>query len=241
MKKLAVILMSLFLLSSCSSANKSNTVEGQVNAAAPEAASPAAAAGVPEASAASADVLARLLQPETMVDRAPDKFFVDVKTTKGTFRIEVQRTWARLGVDRFYNLVKAGFYTDIGLFRMVPGFVIQFGIHGSPLVNDVWRENTITDEMGTESNVRGTLTFAKGGKNSRTTQLFINIADNPRLDQMGFPPIGKVVSGMEVIDSLNFEYGERPDQGKIQKEGNMYLRSKFPNLDYIESMTIVEE
>ncbi len=234
MKKLFFLVIAASLLTSCSSAEK-KAVENQ-----PGNSAPAAVQNAQPAAAMDDAALAKLLVVEDLNEPAPKLFYVDVKTTKGTFRIEVNHSWAHKGVDRFYNLVKAGYFTDIAFFRMVEGFVIQFGIHGSPLVNDVWREARIQDDVGVESNVRGTLTFATSGRNSRTTQLFINIADNPRLDSMGFAPIGKIVSGMEVVDSLNFEYGERPDQGRIHKEGNKYLREKFPNLDYIESMTIVD-
>lgn len=184
--------------------------------------------------------LSRLLQPENLNEKAPDQFQVDVKTTKGVIRLELTRAWAPKGVDRFYNLVKAGYFTDIALFRMVKGFVVQFGIHGSPLVSSVWREANIADDPVVETNARGTIVFATAGADTRTTQLFINLADNTRLDGMGFAPIGKIVSGMDIVDSLNFEYGERPNQMRIQKEGNAYLKPNFPNLDYIESMTIAK-
>lgn len=185
--------------------------------------------------------MARLLAPEALGDRAPDLFSVEAETTKGRIVIELRRDWAPIGVDRFYNLVKAGFFSDIALFRMVKGFVVQFGIHGTPLVSSVWREAMLKDDPVKESNVRGTLTFATGGPDTRTTQLFINLADNAMLDSKGFAPIGKITSGMDIIDSLNYEYGERPNQGRIQKEGNAYLKDKFPNLDYIVSMKLVEQ
>ena len=181
---------------------------------------------------------AKLLNPDEFKDIAPDQFNVIVKTTKGDFKLELHRDWAPNGVDRFYNLVKGGFFSDIAMFRMVRGFVVQFGIHGSPLVSGAWREANIKDDPVRETNAKGTLTFATAGRDTRTTQLFINLQDNKRLDQMGFSPIGKIVEGMDVIEKLNFEYGERPNQGRIQGQGNAYLKTQFPNLDYIISMTI---
>ena len=181
---------------------------------------------------------AKLLNPAGLNETAPAQFNVIAKTTKGNVKIELHRDWSPQGVDRFYNLVKSGYFTDIAMFRMVRGFVVQFGIHGSPLVSDAWIDATIPDEPVQQTNAKGTITFAKGGPNSRTTQLFINLADNGRLDQMGFPPIGKIVEGMDVIESLNFEYAERPNQGMIHKKGNEYLKSQFPNLDYIISMSL---
>lgn len=185
--------------------------------------------------------LARLLTPEALTEQAPDLFQVDVETTKGKIVLELHREWAPQGVDRFYNLVKAGFFKDIALFRMVKNFVVQFGIHGTPIVSSVWRDARISDDPVKMSNVRGTLTFATAGANTRTTQLFINLGDNGMLDSQGFAPIGKVISGMEIVDGLNYEYGERPNQGKIQSDGNSYLKDKFPALDYIVSMKIAEQ
>ena len=181
---------------------------------------------------------ARLLNPADFKETAPDNFVVLVKTTKGDLKIELHRDWSPNGVDRFYNLVKGGFFSDIAFFRMVRGFVVQFGIHGSPLVSEAWRDANISDDPVKETNARGTLVFATAGPNTRTTQLFINLNDNRNLDRMGFSPIGKVVEGMDIIDSLNYEYAERPNQGAIQRDGNTYLKAQFPNLDYIESMTV---
>ena len=182
--------------------------------------------------------IARLLNPDDLHETAPDVFNVRFRTTKGDIAIELHRDWSPNGVDRFYNLVKAGFFRDIAFFRMVRGFVVQFGIHGLPVVSGEWRDARIADDPVLQSNVRGTLTFATGGPNTRTTQLFINLADNSRLNDMGFSPIGKIVSGMEVVDPLNFEYAERPNQPTIQAQGNSYLKSTFPNLDYILDATV---
>lgn len=232
--KMALASALLFMTATACSPSEKKAADPQVPAEAVE----AKADAVPARDDAD---FAKLLQPEKLNETAPAQFFVDVKTTKGTFKLEIHRDWAPIGVDRFYNLVKAGFFTDIAFFRMVRGFVVQFGIHGSPLVSSVWREANLNDDPVRETNAKGTLTFATAGPNTRTTQFFINLADNARLDQMGFAPIGKIVSGHEVVDALNFEYHERPNQGKIQFEGNAYLKAQFPKLDYIESMTVVEQ
>jgi peptidyl-prolyl cis-trans isomerase A (cyclophilin A) len=182
-----------------------------------------------------------LLKPEAANSPAPPKFKAKFSTTKGDFVVEVTRAWAPLGADRFYNLVKLGFFDDAGFFRVVPDFVVQFGIHGNPEVAKVWRTASIQDDKKSkQSNLKGTLTFAKGGPNSRTTQLFINYKDNPRLDEMGFPPFGKVIQGMEVVNAINQEYGEQPDQPMIQAEGNDYLKRAFPKLDYVRSAVIIK-
>lgn len=185
--------------------------------------------------------------PAKLTEKAPDKFKVKMETTKGAFTIQCVRTYSPNGADRFYNLVKSGYFTDIAFFRVIPGFMGQFGIHGDPAVSAKWREANIQDDAVRGSNVRGSLTFAKSGApNSRSTQLFINLVDNARLDSSGFSPFGKVVEGMEIVDKLNGEYGEGapggkgPEQGRIQAEGNAYLKKDFPNLDYIKSATIVE-
>ena len=211
-----------------------NTAEAQAQ---PQDAAPAAKEAEPQRDEAA---FAKLLKPDALQETAPDQFKVIVKTTKGDFKLELHRDWAPIGVDRFYNLVKAGFFTDIAMFRVVKGFVVQFGIHGSPLISEAWQNANIQDEPVRESNLKGTISFAKAGPNTRTTQLFINLENNIQLDQMGFPPIGKVIEGMDVIESLNSEYSERPsnNQGRIHAQGNAYLKSAFPNLDYILSMNI---
>ncbi len=168
-------------------------------------------------------------------------------TTKGSFVIECTRVWAPQGVDRFYNLVKAGYFTDIAFFRAIEGFMCQFGIHGDPAVSAVWRDAKIPDDtVGAASNTPGMVTFAMAGPATRTTQFFINFGENSNLDSMGFPPIGKVTEGMAVVNSLNTEYGEGAPQGrgpaqqKVQMEGNAYLKSAFPNLDYIKSASLLK-
>jgi peptidyl-prolyl cis-trans isomerase A (cyclophilin A) len=198
-----------------------------------------APAPAPTPSAAPVDPA--LLKPEAAKLTAPAKFKVKFTTTKGDFVVEVTRAWAPMGADRFYNLAKLGFFTDVGFFRVVPDFVVQFGIHGNPQVAAAWKAAMLQDDkMGKQSNEKGTLTYAKAGPNTRTTQLFINFKDNPRLDQMGFPPFGKVIQGMNVVEAINKEYGEQPDQGMIQADGNNYLRGSFPRLDYVKSAEVVK-
>jgi peptidyl-prolyl cis-trans isomerase A (cyclophilin A) len=177
--------------------------------------------------------------PAKLAEKAPDTFQAQFDTTKGKFTVEVTRSLAPNGVDRFYNLVKSGYFADIGFFRVVPGFMVQFGIHGDPAVSAKWRAANISDDPVKGSNTRGTITFATAGPNTRTTQLFINFGNNTFLDGQGFSPFGKVISGMDVMDKINAEYRETPNQGRIQMEGNAYLKQGFPNLDYIKSATIV--
>lgn len=179
--------------------------------------------------------------PAKLTAKAPETFRAQFDTTKGKFTVEVTRSLAPNGADRFYNLAKSGYFTDIGFFRVVPGFMVQFGIHGDPAVSAKWREANIPDDPVKGSNTRGTITFATAGPNTRTTQLFINFGNNTPLDRQGFAPFGKVTEGMDVVDKINAEYGESPNQGRIQMEGNAYLKSGFPNLDYIKSAVIVSE
>lgn len=183
--------------------------------------------------------------PAKLTATAPETFKVLFNTTKGNFTIEVTRSLSPNGADRFYNLVRSGYFKDIALFRVIPGFMCQFGIHGDPAVSAKWREAAITDDPVKGSNTRGTITFATAGPNTRTTQMFINFGDNARLDGMGFSPFGKVIAGMDVVDKINSEYGEGapngigPAQGRVQGEGNAYLKKDFPNLDYIKSATLL--
>ena len=183
--------------------------------------------------------------PAKLTEKAPETFKAQFDTTKGKFTIEVTRSLSPNGADRFYNLVRSGYFKDIAFFRVIPGFMCQFGIHGDPNVSTKWREAAIADDPVKGSNTRGTITFATAGPNTRTTQLFINFADNRNLDGMGFSPFGKVTEGMDVVDKINGEYGEGaprgrgPDQGRVQGEGNTYLKKDFPNLDYIKSATIL--
>jgi peptidyl-prolyl cis-trans isomerase A (cyclophilin A) len=177
-------------------------------------------------------------------ERAPDTYAVKLETTKGEIIIDVTRQWAPRGADRFYTLVKSGFYDDVAFFRVISNFMAQVGISGDPNQNALWRERRIPDDAPGQSNVRAMVTFATSGPNSRTTQFFINFADNSRLDAMGFAPFGKV-RDMGIADALNAEYGEGaprgngPFQGRLQKEGNAYLKAEFPRLDYIRKATVL--
>jgi peptidyl-prolyl cis-trans isomerase A (cyclophilin A) len=180
-----------------------------------------------------------LLHPSTLNAKAPESFQVKFTTTKGDFVVEVTRAWAPLGADRFYNLVKHGFFTDAAFFRNVPGFIVQFGLSADPAVNKVWQSANIKDDLGKQSNAPGTITFATAGPNTRTTQLFINFGNNTFLDSQGFSPFGKVTSGMDVVQKLYSGYGERPDQGAITSQGKAYLDKNFPDIDMIKSATLV--
>jgi peptidyl-prolyl cis-trans isomerase A (cyclophilin A) len=170
---------------------------------------------------------------------APDRYQVRFETSAGVFVVDVTRAWAPRGADRLYNLVRQGFYDGTRFFRVVPGFVVQFGLSGDPAVAARWRDARIADDPVTQSNARGTLTFATAGPNTRTTQLFINYADNRRLNGMGFAPLGVVAEGMDVVDRIYAGYGEAPDQGLIESRGNAYLAAQFPRLDSIARATIV--
>jgi peptidyl-prolyl cis-trans isomerase A (cyclophilin A) len=180
-----------------------------------------------------------LLNPASLKARAPDEFDVKFVVTNGEFVVHVTRAWAALGADRFYNLVKHGFFTDAAFFRVVPGFIVQFGLSANPSVNKAWANAKISDDPVTQSNKTGTLTFATAGPNTRTTQLFINFADNAGLDSQGFAPFGQVTSGMDVVKAIYSTYGERPDQGAITNEGKAYLDKNFPKLDRILSATVI--
>lgn len=170
--------------------------------------------------------------------QAPATFRVLFTTSKGPFTVEVHRDWAPKGADRFYELVKDGFFDGNRFFRVVPNFVVQWGIAGDPAVQAKWRDKTIPDDPVTQSNKTGTITFATSGADTRTTQLFINLKDNPSLDGQGFAPFGQVISGLNVVESLYAGYGEMPDQNQIQTQGNAYLNSQFPMLDYIETAKV---
>jgi peptidyl-prolyl cis-trans isomerase A (cyclophilin A) len=187
-----------------------------------------------------------LLNPALAKAKAPDLFKVKFETTKGNILLQVNRSWAPLGADRFYNLVKIGYFNDVAFFRVIDGFMAQFGIHGDPKVNAQWEPARISDDPVQESNVRGAVSFATAGPNTRTTQLFINYGDNSMLDQRGFAPFARVIQGMEVVDALYKDYGEGaprgggPSQGLLQSQGNSYLRSQFPKLDYIKRAALVK-
>ena len=223
------------------------------NAAAVTARTPAAAPSKTQASkqapaAAAAPALAydrSLLKPALLTEKAPDVFNVKFVTTKGDFTLRVTRAWAPLGADRFYNLVKHHFYDDASFFRVLDGFVVQFGISAYPQVAAAWREAKIQDDPVKQSNKRGTITFATGGPNTRTTQVFINLGENARLDSSGFSPFGQVTEGMLTVVKLYGGYGEGapsgngPDQGKIEKLGKAYLDKGWPKLDSVKTAAIV--
>ena len=187
---------------------------------------------------------AKLTNPAALTEQAPATYKVKFDTSKGSFVVQVTRAWAPRGADRFYNLVKNGFFDNTRFFRDIAGFMVQFGLNGDPAVNAQWRTARIQDDKVTQSNTRGMITFATSGPNARTTQVFINFGDNSNLDGMGFAPFGKVVSGMDVVDKLYSGYGEGapngagPDQGRIQTEGNAYLTKSFPKLDTVKKATI---
>lgn len=181
----------------------------------------------------------------SMTAAAPDRFRVLFETTQGDFVVEVTSSQAPLGAARFHNLVREGYYDGTHFFRVLQGFVVQFGIHRDPTVSRIWRDAIIPDDPVTGSNSRGTLTYGTAGPNTRTTQLFINLVDNPRLDGLGFAPFARVTGGMDVVDRLYGGYGEGapmgngPDQGRIQSEGSAYLERDFPRLDRIVRARIV--
>jgi len=187
-----------------------------------------------------------LLDPNQARFTAPERFTVVLDTTKGLIDIDVRRSWAPAGADRFYSLAKIGYFNDTAFFRVISGFMAQVGIHGEPEVNRAWRMARIEDDPVTQSNTRGMVSFATSGKNSRVNQFFINFSDNARLDPMGFAPIGRVRS-MDVVDKLFAGYGEGapagrgPLQARMQSEGNAYLKAEFPELDYIRRVYIEDE
>ena len=188
---------------------------------------------------------AKLGDPAALTEQAPATYKAKFDTPKGSFVIQVTRAWAPTGADRFYNLVKNGFYDEGRFFRVIPGFMVQCGLNADPALNAKWRAARIQDDRVSQSNTRGMVTFATSGPNARTTQVFISFDDNNRLDGMGFAPFGKVVSGMDVVAKLYSGYGEGapngqgPNQNRIQTEGNAYLTQSFPRLDHVTKASIV--
>ena len=238
MRTLLLSLSLLTLLGACgestSSGSQSEPSRGQATPSAGSAAQVATA----NLSAAS---------PPAQDLRAPDTFTVRLDTTKGEILIDVTRAWSPRGADRFYTLVRAGYYERVAFFRVVEGFMAQVGIHGTPAVNRAWRSREIPDDPVVQSNTRGMVSYAMAGPGTRTTQFFINYVDrNSRLDSMGFAPFGRV-RDMSVVDALYSGYGEGaprgrgPSQPRMMSEGNTYLESDFPELDYINSASIVGE
>ena len=189
-----------------------------------------------------------LLNPGSaaMNQKAPETYKAKFETNKGDFIVEVRRDWAPNGADRFYNLVKKGFYDETRFFRTISGFMVQFGLSANPKISAAWRTQTLKDDAVKQSNVRGLVSFAMAGPNTRTTQIFINYGDNSRLDGMGFSPFGRVIEGMDVVESLYSDYGEGAPQGKgpsqarIHQEGNEYLKREFPKLDYVKKASIID-
>jgi cyclophilin family peptidyl-prolyl cis-trans isomerase len=188
--------------------------------------------------------------PKRLARVAPDSFIVAFETTRGRFDVMARRGWSPAGVDRLHYLVRHGFYDGARFFRVVRGFVVQFGIPALPEVSAAWRERRIPDEPVRATNRRGALSYARGGPGTRTTQLFVNLRDNPRLDTLntfGFPPIGEVIAGMDVVDSLHAGYGEQaprgtgPSQDSIRLQGEPYLARGFARLDAIQRARIVRD
>jgi len=186
-----------------------------------------------------------LIQPENFRDTAPETFVARLETTKGVIRIQVHREWSPLGADRFYNLVKGGYYDGVAFHRVIDGFMAEFGINGDPWVNAFWRQATIQDEPVRTSNSRGKVSFSKSEPDTRTVQVFINTDDNPNLDGQGFSPFGEVIEGMDVVESLYSGYGESPTRGgegvypaMAIAKGDEYLNAEFPLLDRIERAVV---
>jgi peptidyl-prolyl cis-trans isomerase A (cyclophilin A) len=169
---------------------------------------------------------------------APEQYKAKFDTSKGAFVIEVKREWAPIGADRFYELVKSGFYNDARFFRVAPGFVIQWGIAGDPKLTSQWKDKIIPDDPVKASNLAGYVSFASRGPNTRTTQVFINLANNTQLDGMGFAVFGHVSQGLDVVAHIYSGYGQQPEQPLIESQGNTYLQQSFPNLDYIKTARI---
>ena len=187
-----------------------------------------------------------LTNPSALRETAPATYKARFETSKGAFVVDVTREWAPNGADRFYNLVKNGFYDGVRFFRVLDGFMAQFGINGDPKISAAWRDARIQDDPVRQSNRRGFITYAMAGPNTRTSQLFINYGDNSSLDRQNFSPFGQVSSGMDVVDKLYSGYGEGsprgkgPDQGRVQSEGNAYLAKDFPRLDFVKKATITK-
>ena len=197
---------------------------------------PTKSAAAPQAPAESP-----LLHPANLKAKAPDDFKVKFVTTHGEFTVEVHRDWSPLGADRFYNLVKNKFFTDAAFFRYVPGFIVQFGIHAKPEIAKAWENANINDDpiKPGNSNKKGTVVFATAGPNTRTTQFFVNLNNNPGLDSQHFTPFGEVTEGLDIVSGLYSGYGEQPQQGLIQSQGKAYLDKSFPKMDSIKSATIL--
>ena len=186
-----------------------------------------------------------LLRPKQFVETAPAVFRVRLETSAGDLVMELHRDWAPLGADRFYNLVRAGFYDDTRIYRVLDGFMAQFGLNGDPYVNVAWKSQFIVDDPVLQTNTRGRVTFAKGGRHTRTTEIFVNYKDNRPLDEDGFAPIGEVIEGMEAVDAFYSAYGDGPPRGEgpyqamAQARGNEYLDAEYPELTRIQRAVIL--
>jgi peptidyl-prolyl cis-trans isomerase A (cyclophilin A) len=203
---------------------------------------PAAASASSAVASPSRGSVKDLLAPAKLKEKAPETYQVKFDTTRGQFTVTVTRAWAPLGADRFYNLVKHHFYDNAAFFRVVPQFVVQFGINANPPVSAAWKHTEIKDDPVTQTNKRGAIVFATAGPNTRTTQVFINLKDNNRLDGMGFAPFGVVDgNGMNVVEMMYEGYGDSagPDQDQLEKQGDPYLLKGWPKLDHIKSATLV--
>jgi len=243
MKAIATVLVlcASLLVHAQTPAPKSAPAKGAPAKGAPAKAAPAkgAPAKTGAAHAAPAGPRPSLLNPASLTAKAPAAFKARFTTTAGDFVVEVHRDWAPLGADRFYNLVRNGYFTNAAFFRVLPGFVVQFGLNADPAVNKLWDHATIHDDPVLQSNKRASIVFATAGPNTRTTQLFINFADNASLDGMGFAPFGSVVEGMDVVDKIYPGYREAPRQDLITNQGDAYLKANFPSIDKIKLARIV--
>lgn len=226
-------------------APKPATAPAKPAAAKPAAAKPAAAKPAAPKPAATNP---KLLNPSLWTKMAPPSFKAKFTTTKGDIVVEAHRDWSPRGVDRFYNLVRSGFFTNVSFYRVVPNFVVQFGASPDPKVEAAWMNARIKDDPVKQSNKKYSLTFAMGGPNTRTTEFFINLRDNASLDGMGFSPIGEVIEGKELVDAIYSGYGDMAEQGgrgpsqqRVQAEGKPYLDKNFPNLDSIKLAVIASE
>lgn len=247
-----LVLAATLAVSGCKKQDASPAGKTAEQAASEASAPPAATEGDPAApkEASSPDAETEAAAPEAASEPAApaweDSFAVKLETTKGDIVIDVNRDWSPLGAERFHELVSSGFYNDVAFFRVMENFMAQTGVSGNPSLNRKWGKKKIKDEPPKTSNTRGTVSFAKAGPNSRTTQFFINLVDNSQLDAMLFAPFGKV-RDMTAADALFAGYGDGPPQGKgpnqqkLKAQGNKYLKKKFPKLDYITSATILDE
>jgi peptidyl-prolyl cis-trans isomerase A (cyclophilin A) len=237
----AVLIFTTFIVA-ISAAPAPARAQAPVQNAAPKSAAAAQGATTKKAASTVRAYDRALLRPALLKDKAPAQYKVKFVTTRGEFTIDVTRAWAPLGADRFYNLVKHHFYDNASVFRVVPSFVAQFGISAYPAVTTAWKGTDIQDDPVTQSNKKGYITFATAGPNTRTTQVFIDLQDNTRLDRMGFAPFGVVEGdGMKVVEMFYDQYGDNagPDQPKIEKEGKPYLDKGWPKLDTIKSATLL--